>query len=359
VPRGHEQVSEVPEDPRQLGISPSAEKETELIADEAGARDWVEGRRGGAYRLAFKSMRMPGWPGSVNVGRTTITQQLGPVVTQHTEVVQEPGWRPVYRKTMHRYVVGEGEWLTIATLPVQITSSLSVEDLERWRDEVLAAVGILVAFLDERLAQRVLAEDLLLDPEIPGGDALIVDFVPRIREFPPVSRVLGAHRQVLSQLDQLDLASADPRWYGARWYLKAAQSGPTPDAIVYLWTALEALARPPYGTKLTRQQKRRSVVNWVERALGVTHLDTDELPISLGRLFGLRAEVVHGGVESPELLREGFYVLESVTRLLLRHRLGLGPEGWPLSPGVPNLRAPFRQIAAALHRFRKTEWVRG
>lgn len=86
-------------------------------------------------------------------------------------------------------------------------------------------------------------------------------------------------------------------------------------------------------------------------------MDTGEFSVSVGRLAGLRAEVVHGGLESPELLRDGYYELEVMARLLLRHRLRLGPGGWPLNPSAPNLKAPLRQLAvAAQHLFRKTDW---
>jgi hypothetical protein len=91
---------------------------------------------------------------------------------------------------------------------------------------------------------------------------------------------------------------------------------------------MEALA-PPTGKADTRPEVRR-----VEEALTEAGLALDqlELPVSIGRLAGLRADVVHKGMEQPELLHAGFYELEALTRLLLRHRLGIVQGACPLTP---------------------------
>jgi hypothetical protein len=91
---------------------------------------------------------------------------------------------------------------------------------------------------------------------------------------------------------------------------------------------MEALA-PPTGKADTRPEVRR-----VEEALTEAGLALDqlELPVSIGRLAGLRADVVHKGMEQPELLYAGFYELEALTRLLLRHRLGIVQGACPLTP---------------------------
>jgi hypothetical protein len=55
-----------------------------------------------------------------------------------------------------------------------------------------------------------------------------------------------------------------------------------------------------------------------------------------------RVATVHGGVESPALLRSGPYTLEVLVRILRRHRLDIGPLEWPVAPGGSNLRRPLR-----------------
>jgi len=134
-------------------------------------------------------------------------------------------------------------------------------------------------------------------------------------------------------------------------------SGPVADAVVFLWIALEALAKPPYGTKLNKKEKKRTDVGWVEMAVSGAGLNPDRVSPTIGRLAGLRAEVVHGGVEHPELLHEGYYALEQLVRLLIRHRLGISPLGWPLSPDHSNLRPPLRKIAELLHQRAETKWL--
>jgi hypothetical protein len=222
--------------------------------------------------------------------------------------------------------------------------------VREWRDESLAALAFVVAVLDERIAQEVLAEDLLLFDEggAPKGAA---DHVAQVRAFIPSQRVIRQHREVLDALRELDPAESSPLVAAARWYLRAAQSGVTPDAVVFMWIALEALTKPVYGTKLSKTQMRLSDVDWVERGLRDAGLDPTAVDPSVGRLAGLRAEIVHGGVESPSLLRDGYYTLEVLVRLLLRHRLGVGVLGWPVAPGVSNLRGPLAQAAGLLHRF--------
>jgi len=107
---------------------------------------------------------------------------------------------------------------------------------------------------------------------------------------------------------------------------------------------------------MTKREKKLTDVAWVERAVTDAGLNPSVLQPGIGRLHGLRAEIVHGGVEAPALLRNGFYTLEAVVRLLLRRRLGITHAGWPLQPGVPNLRAPLRQLALVGHSLRKVVW---
>jgi hypothetical protein len=113
---------------------------------------------------------------------------------------------------------------------------------------------------------------------------------------------------------------------------------------------MEALA-PPTGKADTRPEVRR-----VEEALTEAGLALDqlELPVSIGRLAGLRADVVHKGMEQPELLHAGFYELEALTRLLLRHRLGIVQGAWPLEPSDSMLRPGLQGVERWLRDRPKT-----
>ena len=345
-----------PDERRQHEIA-----ETSVVAKSAPLRSGVKSHafedRRGHFRLAFKAMPVPGFPAEVRVGTASITQTPGPIWTQRTHVLQRPGWRPVYVKSMDQGMleVGDGYHLTVCQLEVTIPRDLT-HALNVWRDEALGAVSVVVSLLDERVAQEELAEDLLVFDEGGVEAVAVVDQVTKLRKFPSTTKVIRAHQSALRTLADLDLSADDPRLAAGRWYLRAAQAGPTADAIVFLWIALEALAKPRYGDKLTKEEKRRTDVAWVELAIRGAGLDPDEVQPDIGRLAGLRAAVVHGGVEEPPLMHEGFRMLEQLARLLLRHRLETGRYGWPLSPDANNLRSPLREIATVAHHFPKTEW---
>jgi len=95
-----------------------------------------------------------------------------------------------------------------------------------WRDRALAAVAFVAAVLDERVAQELLAEDLLIfdarETEVIG----VVDHVEKLRKFHAANRMLEAHRAALAPIgDRFDLERESPVIAAARWYLRAAQLG--------------------------------------------------------------------------------------------------------------------------------------
>jgi hypothetical protein len=323
--------------PSDLSTAPQADRVRPLDGQQA------------RYRLAFVAMEVPGLPAVVKIGPVEITQQAGPIWTQHTYIRQRPGWRPHYDKTMHQgYLqVGEGLQLTLAELPVVVPRSQHIQGaLARWRDQVLAAVS------DERVAQRELLEDLIVYDSTGSRPWASVDTGVRVRDFLPRNRVLTKQRQLLEQLASFDMSQERAELGAGRWYLRAVQSGPTPDAVVFLWIAMEALA-PPTGKGDNRPHVRR-----VEDALAEAGLALDQLQLSIGRLAGLRAEVVHKGIEQPELLYTGFYELEALARLLLRHRLGIAEGAWPLMPSESMLRPGLQGVERWLRDWPKTTMQR-
>jgi hypothetical protein len=115
---------------------------------------------------------------------------------------------------------------------------------------------------------------------------------------------------------------------------------------------MEALA-PPTGKGDTRTHVRR-----VEDALAEAGLALDQLQLSIGRLAGLRADIVHKGMEQPELLYAGFYELEALVRLLLRKRLGVAEGAWPLMPSESMLRPGLQGVERWLRDRPKTTMQR-
>jgi hypothetical protein len=344
-----------PDEVHHAGISPTAEPAAEMRTADPEQRLSLVGRPA-EYRLMFRSMLVPGLPDEVQVGRVRIVQADGPIWTQQTHIVQQPGWRPVYRKWMEHIPVGAGYRVTVCILPVELTENLSL-GITAWRDECLAALSLVVALFDERIAQAELAEDVITESNEPRGTTVVIDHRVGVREFQPTNRVLSDHLDAVAALRHVDTHRDDPVFAAARWYLKAAQEGPSPDAIVYLWISLEALSKPRWGTKEYKATRKEGDVALVERAIAATGFDLALLNPDIGRLAGLRAEIVHGGVEAPALLRPGFYTLEAMTRLLLRARLGVSTAAWPLQPAVPDVRSPLDRLARLSTRFRKIIWT--
>jgi hypothetical protein len=308
------------------------------------------------HRVIFRAMDVPGFPDELLIGPIRITQTPGPVRTQVTRVRQEPGLRPTFYKRMEARAVGVDEFLTVAEREVVVSEDLG-ELMTTSYSAALAAVALVAAVLDERVAQEVLASDLLIFDEQRAEVIAAADHVPDVRTFQSANAMLEPHTRALAAIGAgADLETESPLLLGARWYLRASQLGPVADAVVFFWIALEALAKPPYGEPLTSAERPRSDVVWVERAVAAAGVDHGDLDPSIGRLAGVRAEIVHGGRTQPAALRPAYYMLEQLTRLLLRERLGMGELGWPLAPDNSNLRPPLREEAERLHRQPATVW---
>ena len=301
-------------------------------------------------------MRIPGFPDELRVGDARVAQTEGPLWTQVTSIRQQPGWRPTYLKSMSQVSVGLGQVLTVCQLDVRVPEDL-LSAMEVWRDRALAVIASVAALLDERVAQELVLEDLLVFNTSGSEIVGVVDHVTKVRKFHAANRMLKEHRAGLEALgSSIDFEANSPFVSSSRWYLRGAQLGPVADSIVFFWIALEALSKPPHGTKLTSSERRLSDVEWVERAVAEAGVTPTDVSPTIGRLAGLRAEVVHGGVEQPALLDEGFYALEQLVRLLVRHRFGLNPFSWPLAPDNSNLRPPLRYLAEQLHNRPETRW---
>ena len=308
-----------------------------------------EGKEG-KYRLGLRSMAVPGLPDEMVIGSAKISQAVGPVRTQVVDIQQHPGQRPTFEKKMRHIEVGDGMSLTVCEIPMVVPSQDTIAEMMRvLRDQALAAVGLLSALLDERIAQEQVFEDIIVfnDNGIPLG---AVDARRRIRTFQSVNMVMGQHRDAIARLQSVDLSADDPGLAAVRWYLGAVQAGPVPDSIVSLWIALEALTRPATAGK--SWDEVRGVEEALRRAIPGIDPKKDIQP-TVGRLYGLRADVVHKGMEKPSLLLEGYYALEAIVRLLLRDHFDTGEYAWPARVDEPNLRPEFWSLLGEP----RTDWT--
>jgi hypothetical protein len=211
-----------------------------------------------------------------------------------------------------------------------------------WRNQARAAIGIVATLLDERVAQEELLEDLIvmcadgLQPEI------LLDRKRNVRDFPPMKAVVEEHRQTLTNFVSVDLQAEDPRLTACRYYLQGARAGPSVDGVISFVGAIEALVPGNFAP------------GRIAEAIRDAGQDPDALDPNLRKLNRLRTDILHHGHEEPKLLFPGYYMLEQIVRLLLRHRLNMGPNVWPLSPDDDNLVGPLQGIANWFRQRPKT-----
>lgn len=255
--------------------------------------------RQGVYRIGFTSMRVLNMPPNLRIGRVAVENLLGPVETQVTTIVQEPGFTPTFVKWMEYPSIGAARPLTVYSLTVVVPNDVNV-GLSSWRSEALAAAGFLAMILDERLAQEQVLEDLTVF-NANGQRLALVDRVSLVRTFEPSHPWL---EEFSDELDRFEEAEPEPRMRTAcRWYLRAASAGPTADGFVLLWIAIEALL-PAAGGGRSRNEVREieSAIRQADPSLDPTSM----IDPSIGRLAGIRAEIVHQGLESNPMITRGF-----------------------------------------------------
>jgi len=296
------------------------------------------------YRLGFQSMEIDGMPDCIELGRVAIHQVDGPVLTQRTWASQRAGVPLVFDKHMETGIeVGRGLRLSICQITGELVPGPVTGQLNAWRNEVLTAVGLLASFLDERIAQEELFEDLIVydaagaEPKA-GGD------VHRLRRHFLPYPVHDEQRAAVDRLAATNATTDNALSSAARWYLRGVRMGPQPDAIVSLWTAIEALLGPSGN-------RRRQL----EEAL-TPLVDLSAFTMSVAQLVRLRAAVVHHGNERPDRLDEGYYHLEGIIRILMRAHLD--DEGaWPINPDPDAWDPPANQeIREMWSRPPKVEW---
>ncbi|MGH2990711.1 MAG: hypothetical protein ACRDMA_12795 [Solirubrobacterales bacterium] len=272
------------------------------------------------YRLGYRSMGIAGFPETVPIGDIRLFHVIGPVRTQLTAIQQRPGLDLAFDKHMESSAeVGDGQWLTIVQIDSEPTMELT-QAMAEWRGAARAAMGVVCAVLDDRIAQEQLFEDVIL---FHGSEPYAVaDRNDLVRHYLPY-QATETELQALHRLAELGSDDeGNPAVRAARWYLRAIELGPTAEAVIFMWCAIEAFA--PEHSKKTQA---------IEALLNDAGWDPELLELPLRRLVALRGDIVHRGIDDPEELRSGYYRLEAIVRVLLRHHLGLDST-WPEVVGV-------------------------
>ena len=297
------------------------------------------------YRIGFRSMFVEGMPEQVIFAGAIIRHSLDPVITNRTLILQQPGLSLTWIKEREDSVeIGAGIPKLVFHLPFTVSSNLVI-DFGRMRDRALSSAGLLAAVLDERIAIEELFQDVVLVDPATDENRGVVDAGLQVRSFLP--RVVDDTEIATFSVHQERSSFAPELAVAARWYLKAARAAPGPDAIAFFWIALEGLV-PAEGKKVVRA---------VEKALEAADCLPSSLPVSVGKLYGLRADIVHKGKEDADRIREAYYVLEEITRLLIRHKGTLQSE-WPAAAGENTWAEPTKSLIDRLRNRPRTFWRR-
>jgi hypothetical protein len=304
----------------------------------------LEGQ-GALYRIGFRAMLVEGFPDLLHVDGAFLLQTLKPITVQRTRIIQQTGLGLNWWKKTDYMEVGANMPKTLCVLPFSASDNL-VEDFGARRDQALSIVGLVAAALDERVAIEELFQDVLLvDFEDDEDEGTPVDASMRVRNFMP--RVfLDRENEASDRLEGINEEDDAVVSTAARWYLRGAQLGPTPDAIVYFWVAIEGLVPDAQG---------KQVVNHVKEALDSAGFDQTALPATVGQLYGLRADIVHKGQDQPSLLYAGYYALEAIVRALMRKTLDIETD-WPVWVSENSWPEPTRTMIDKLYSAPKTWW---
>lgn len=293
------------------------------------------------YRLGMRALAVPGLPDEIQVADVTLNFIPGPVRAQVTEMRQRHGLPVHFDKHMSRKQLGDGELICLLRLSAPAPENLD-RALTLWRQRALAAAGMVATILDERVVGRELFEDMLL---YRGGSFVgAADRRELVRTYLPFE-VNTADQAALDKLAGVSLDEASDVARAARLYRKAAGEGPTADAFALLWMAAECFSEH-------RSPSRKDI----EAALEEAGLDPEGLPVPVGNMIGLRADVQHHGLEDHEQLRVAFYEMEAIVRCLIRHAAGI-KTGWWFAADNPGAFAdPFKPVVAELHGPGETTW---
>lgn len=291
-------------------------------------------------RLVLAGSPLPDWTDAIEVGPALLAPRIGPVWAQTTYIVQPSSSVCDYSKVHHRLKVGHGRHLTIGLRGFIIDSEHIGKSMDSTRRDILGATGLFAAHTDERFAMDVLAENVLI-VGAEGHVERVADMTRSVRDYSTTAYRIPAGNGVTNNPDAT-LGRA------ARWYLKGVQEGPTPEGIMWLCTGIETLVPP------TRGRRRRSFnATAISDALREAGDDASRFEPNIGRVCDLRGRVVHDGEEEPSELRPGFYVLEEICRLLIRHNFDLTTE-WPCA--VPDLQ-PAEHPRVRKQYLRQFEWI--
>jgi hypothetical protein len=170
-----------------------------------------------------------------------------------------------------------------------------------------------------------------------------MDIQERVRSLLPFE-VTALDRPALAALAGVSLGDGSLIARAARLYRRAALEGPTADAYVALFLAVESL--------LDTRQPRKVDLDAILTDAGI---DPDGVPLHTGLLIDLRGKIVHEGLEDHERLRTAYYELEAIVRTLIRQKAELR-GGWFPAQNLSAYAEPWPDRIAASDGTPRSEW---
>ncbi len=311
---------------RDMGRVRTAGKEEYRLGPPAG----IAGKKA-VFRQVYLGSRLPHIDG-LQVDGVHIHQVDGPIDGREVYIQQLPTpGRVSWVKAHHQRPFGTGGLLTLAELHLTVEEEALGLRMGRWSKQCSAALGIVAACLDERATYRLLVENLIVY-ESDGSIAGVADVAPRIRNFGPERGWDQKSRDALEALEPDDALRT-----ACRWFLRAIVSGPSETGLLMLATTIESLVNDASTGKPAFDV--RGIREAFESAGGVEA----DLQLDIGRCAGLRAQIVHKGIEEDDNLRAAWYSLEMMARTLLRDQLSYSSP-WPFDPGDGAESLPWRTV---------------
>jgi hypothetical protein len=185
------------------------------------------------------------------------------------------------------------------------------------KEQIEVTTGLLVAALGLNIAYRPVFD---IGFDLPAGNQIAVTdpaFAPQLYDPPDVSdRGLANATGLHAAMDLLDGSSQARTRLSLRWYVKSLHDFGT-DSFLAMWIALETLAMPDTTN-----------IRPLSEAVGRTHgteATTASAQFHIGRLCGLRGQIVHEGAliaVPPMMLR---YV-DALYRDVLLDHLAMPPR---------------------------------
>lgn len=275
----------------------------------------------GNFVLIYQSSPVQAlFEGARSVGGCQVAQVVGPIKLQWTETSMLPGRTPRLAKRQLRREVGDGLCLTVVTLSVEVALGADLRILmDEWSQQCRAALAMTAALLDDRVCEKYLGENMRF--ESASGLSAIVDYSRLVRSFDPAVESEFSVAEALDGLDNWEYHNSDALNRSLRWYLAAVELGPSSAGFVLLATACEALISPTKGKNKSFNKQM------IEAQLTSAGMSFDSSQVA--KVVRVRAAIVHDGFEEHVFLSESYYLLEEMTRSLLRAARGSG-TGWPV-----------------------------